>query len=109
MTIDRERTHQLLKDFDIETLFIDELGWDFHTQSFPIQVDGAEYLLAATAQKRGMGVYVCTNASDGSIPARATRQKIERQVAQRVHEHLIIFIDDAKTTQNMAVGQTGGR
>ena len=60
MTIDRDRTYQLLKDFDFETLFIDELGWDFHTQSFLVQIDEVEYLLTATAQKRGMGVYVCT-------------------------------------------------
>ncbi len=99
MTIDRDRTYQLLKDFDFETLFIDELGWDFHTQSFSIQVDEVEYLLTAIAQKRGMGVYVCTNTINGGIPASATRQKIERQVVQRVHEHLIIFIDDAKTAQ----------
>ena len=47
-------------------------------------------------------VWVSTSAQntiDGCIPASATRQKIERQVAQRVHEHLIIFINDAKTTQ----------
>ena len=99
MTINRDRVRQLLKDFDFETLFIDELGWDFHTQSFSVQVDEVEYLLTAIAQKRGMGVYVCTNVNDGSIPARTTRQKIERQVVQRVHEHLIILVNDAKTTQ----------
>ena len=99
MRINRDRVHQLLEDFEFETLFIEELGWDFHTQSFSVQVDEVDYFLTATAKKRGMGVYVCTDAINGGIPESATRRKIEHQVAQRIHEHLIIFIDDAKTAQ----------
>ena len=30
MQINRDRTHQLLRDFEFETLWIEELGWDRH-------------------------------------------------------------------------------
>ena len=30
MQIDRDRTHQLLRNFEFETLWIEELGWDRH-------------------------------------------------------------------------------
>ncbi len=33
MQIDHQRTRQYLKDFDFEPLFIEELGWDYHTQT----------------------------------------------------------------------------
>jgi len=37
--------------------------------------------------------------ADGRIPDHATRRKIEKQVTKSAYEHLIIFVDEAKTTQ----------
>ena len=54
MRINRDRIRQLLQDFEFETLFIEELGWDRHSQTLPIQVNEAEYALTACAEKRGM-------------------------------------------------------
>ena len=97
MQIDVHRMRQYLKDFEIETLLIEELGWDRHTQRLNITVDETEYLLTAIAEKRGMAVFIYSAIADGRIPDYATRRKIQRQVAKSVHEHFIIYTDDAKT------------
>ena len=99
MQIDVHRMRQYLKDFEIETLLIEELGWDRHTQRLNITVDETEYLLTAIAEKRGMVVFLYSAIADGRIPDYATRRKIQRQVAKSVHEHFIIYTDDAETEQ----------
>ena len=99
MQINRDRTHQLLRDFEFETLWIEELGWDRHRQGLGVTIDETDYLLTAIAQKRGMVVFLCSTRTDGSIPDYAIRRKIQREVARSVHEHLIIYTDAAETTQ----------
>ena len=99
MQINRDRTHQLLRDFEFETLWIEELGWDRHRQGLGVTIDETDYLLTAIAQKRGMVVFLCSARTDGSIPDYAIRRKIQREVARSVHEHLIIYTDAAETTQ----------
>ena len=61
--------------------------------------DEREYQLTAIAQKRGMAVFLCSATADGGIPDYPTRRKIEQEVAQSVHEHLIIYTDTEQTTQ----------
>ena len=104
MQIDRDRTHQLLRNFEFETLWIEELGWDRHreevrTEIREREVDENEYLLTTIAQKRGMAVFLCPARTDGSIPDYAIRRKIQREVAKSVHENLIIYTDAEQTTQ----------
>ncbi len=104
MQIDRERTRQLLKDFDFEPLLINELGWDRYsgevrTEIRETGVNESEYLLTAIAEKRGMAVFQCSARTDGTIPDYATRRKIQREVAKSVLEHLIIYTDAEQTTQ----------
>ena len=99
MQINRDRTRQLLRDFEFELLLIEELGWDRHTQSINITIDEIEYLLTAIAQKRGMVVFQCSARTDGNIPDYDTRRKIQREVAKSVHENLIIYTDAGQTTQ----------
>ena len=99
MQISRDRIRQLLRDFEFETLFIEELGWDRHTQRLNVTVDEIEYLLTAIAHKRGMVVFLCAATPDGTVPDPQIRRKIQREVARSVHEHLIIFTDTDETTQ----------
>ena len=87
------KARQCLKEFDLRTLFIEEMGRDHHVSSLEVYVDGFAYTLKTVAQKRGMVVFVCLPMDDGPIPDYPTRQKIERQVAKSVHEHLIIYTD----------------
>ncbi len=96
---DTTRIREQLKAFDFHKLFIEELGWDRHTSRLDVHVDGQNFALNAVAQKRGMVAYVCEPATDGSPPDYATRRKIERQVSRTVLEHLIVYIDGARTTQ----------
>ena len=99
MNINRNRARQLLNDFDLETLFIEELGWDHHSQTLPIQINGTEYSLTACAEKRGMVAFSYVVSSADAIPDHAMRRRIERQVARSVHEHLIIYADRSNTAQ----------
>ena len=99
MQFDRQKIRQYLKEFDFKTLFIEELGWDRHTQTLNITVDETEYQLTAIAEKRGMVVFECpATGADGRTPDYATRRKIQKQVAKSVHEHFIIYTDAEKIT-----------
>ncbi|MEE8469811.1 MAG: SAM-dependent methyltransferase, partial [Dehalococcoidia bacterium] len=98
MPLDVALTREYLRSFDLERLFIEQLGWDHHTQSLQVSVDGSEYELSAIAEKRGMVAFAYI-ADDEHIPDYAMRRKIELKVAKSVHEHLIIFVDRDQKTQ----------
>ena len=93
------QTHHYLQDSEFEPLFVEELGWEYHTQALTVTVDDTEYALSAIAEKRGMVVFHCTATDGKPMPDYATRRAIQRQVAKSVHEHVIIYTDAAKTTQ----------
>ncbi|HGJ64443.1 TPA: SAM-dependent methyltransferase [bacterium] len=93
--IDDSRLRQCVKDFNFENLFIEELGWDRHRQNLDVTIDNQTFSLSAVAEKRGMVAFIC----QCNIPLYAIRRKIEQQVTKSVHEHIIIFIDNARTTQ----------
>lgn len=99
MQIDTEKTRQYLKEFNFQKLFIEELGWDYCTNSFTCSVNKQDFNLIALAEKRGMVAFACRSVSDGRIPDYVLRRKIEQQTAKSVHEHIIIYIDGKKTTQ----------
>lgn len=96
--LNERNTRQYLKESEFENLFIEELGWDRHTQTLPITVDETVYQLTAIAEKRGMIVFECpATGTDGRISDYATRRKIQKQVAKSAHEHFIIYTDAEKT------------
>jgi hypothetical protein len=99
MTLSVPRIRHHLKNFELEKLFIEELGWDRHSGALIVTVDGQSATLHAIAQKRGVQIFECAPSAEGRIPDYATRRKIEKQVTKSAHEHLIIFVDAAKTTQ----------
>ena len=61
-------TRQYLKESEFKPLFIEELGWDRHTQILPVTIDENDYLLTAIAQKRGMVVFECAATETEGIP-----------------------------------------
>jgi hypothetical protein len=98
VNIDVMRRH--LRRFDLVGLLVDELGWDHHGITVPpIEIDGTEYLLRAVAQKCGFVVFECSPHHDGCIPLAPIRRRIEKQLVKWAHEHLIVFVDAARTTQ----------
>ncbi len=92
----RARRH--LKEFDFESLFIEELGWDNYTTSLDVEIDAGQgqFMLQAVAEKRGVVAFTC---AVETIPPYATRRKIERQVARSLREHFIIYVDGERTEQ----------
>ena len=90
MTLDTEATRGLLRECDLRTLF-NSLGWDNFRTSVTVSVEGLEYQLRGVAEKRGVQVFHCEPPSDGRLPPRSVRAKIETQLGKSAHEHLIIF------------------
>ena len=99
MPLNAARIRTLLKAADFPTLFIEELGWDRHAARVELDFAGTAYRLDAIAEKRGFAAFTCSPAPDGRLPDYATRGKIERQLAKRFHEHIIVFLDTEKSVQ----------
>jgi len=97
--LDSTRSREYVKSFNFTKLFIEELGWDRHSNRLDIPIDGQVFNLTAVAQKKGMVAFSCEPRADGQIPDHATRRKIERQVSKSVHEHLVLYLDKDRTTQ----------
>jgi hypothetical protein len=99
MTLSVPRVRHYLREFDLEKLFIEELGWNRHAGLLTVQVDSQTYTLNAIAEKRGVQIFRCLPDAAGNIPDYATRRKIDKQVTKSAYEHLIIFVDAARTVQ----------
>ena len=98
VSIEGLRPH--LQAFDFPSLFVEGLGWDhFQGEPLAIAVDGYEYALKPVAKKADFAVLECAPGSDGAIPNYPLRRRIETQVTKRAFEHLIIFVDAARTQQ----------
>ncbi len=91
MNFNRNTVKRHLENFDLQTLFIEELGWDHGGADTEVTIAGKTYALEAIAHKRGMVAYQYMADSDRALPDYPTRQKIERNVAKTVREHLIIY------------------
>ena len=90
--LDRTRIKNLLSDCDLQTLFIEELGWDHGGENVEIGVADNVYALEAIAQKRGTVAYQYIADRDNPFPDHPTRQKIERGITKTVREHLIVYV-----------------
>jgi len=91
---------QKLIECDLESLFIEELGWNHHrTAPLITKNNGITYTLGAIAEKHGMVTWECHPGPDGQIPDYPTRGKIDRQVAKITHEHIIVFVNQERTVQ----------
>ena len=99
MVISESKVRERLRDGNFRDLFIRELGWDHYSGQLHIELPPHTYDLTGQAEKRGMAVFVCSPAPSGAIPDAPTRRKMEKQAARSVHEHIIIYVDAAKTTQ----------
>ena len=97
--LDRTKVKQYLDDFDLSTLFTQELGWDYGGTDTEVTVQDRAFPLQAIAQKRGFVVYLYIAQPGAVFPDHATRQKIERSLAKQVREHLIIFCPHDRNAQ----------
>ena len=97
--LDRARVKQHLDNFDLRSLFINELGWDHGGSDTEATVSDRVYPLQAIAHKRGMVAYQYLAQPGDDFPDHPTRQKIERAVAKQVREHIIIFCPHDRSAQ----------
>jgi hypothetical protein len=91
MKLDRKSTRRYLDQFDFESLFIEELGWDVvDPVTIPLELDQDIFEAEAIAQKRGFTVYQCMGSE---IPERKIRLKLDRTLTEYSKSHLLIFGD----------------
>ena len=91
-TLDRDKVRNYLENFDLRSLFIQELGWDHGGMDTEVLVAGKTFALQAIAHKRGMVAYQYVADTDEAFPDHPTRQKIEKVVAKTVREHVIVYV-----------------
>ena len=96
--LSRETIRQLLKEFALQPLFIEELGWDHGGIDTTVTVADKTFALEAVAQKRGFVAYQCVSGRT-HLPDYPTRQKIDRILAKTSHEHLIVFTTTTHSAQ----------
>ncbi|OKH17066.1 Eco57I restriction-modification methylase domain-containing protein [[Limnothrix rosea] IAM M-220] len=97
MKLNRKRTEKYLRDFDFESLFIEELGWDLVDEvAVPLEVDEDEFEAEAIAHKRGFTIYQCWCEK---IPTKKVQRSLDRQLREYSQSHLLIFCDQAQTEQ----------
>ena len=89
--LDRQQVRKYLEDFDLHSLFINMLGWDHGGESLEVPVADTTFMLEAIAHKRGLVAYQYIAHSDNVFPDNPTRQKIEKNVAKKVREHIIVY------------------
>ncbi len=90
-TLNGPTVTQRLKNFDLRTLFIQELGWDHGGPDADVTVGNRTFTLQAIAHTRGMVAYQYVADVDDVFPDHPTRRKIERAVAKTVREHVIVY------------------
>jgi len=97
MKLNRKRTQSYLQQFDFESLFIEELGWDT-VDPLTLQLEVSETIFAveAIAHKRGFTVYQCISEA---IPERKVRLQLDGQLTEFSKSHLLIFGDSLQTEQ----------
>ena len=99
MPASMEELRRHLKASDFEKLWVEGLGWNHHrAEPFVISVEGHAFSLSPIAEKQDFLVLECTPDRDGGIPASTVRRKIESRASKLAFEHIILFLDAARTT-----------
>jgi len=89
-----------IQAFDFKDLFREVLGWDnLRETALPITVGEQTYALRPLAEKRGVKVYLCDPDAEGKVPAVPMLRKIESELTKYAYEHVIIYVDAARTQQ----------
>lgn len=99
MTFDTKKARLLLKECNLVTLFIEELGWDPCKNKLELEVDNTFYKLDAIAQKVGFVVWVCHSVNE-RLPNNSIRLKLDRKLSETSFEHLIVFTNGDKSSQS---------
>ncbi|WP_353258500.1 Eco57I restriction-modification methylase domain-containing protein, partial [Prochlorothrix hollandica] len=95
--LNRENAKSYLQEFDFESLFIEELGWDgVDRVTLPFEIDGEFFEITTIAEKQRFTVFKCITPA---IPPRPLRVKLDLQLTEQSKPHLLVFGDEGKTQQ----------
>ncbi|MEN6641395.1 MAG: DNA methyltransferase [Armatimonadia bacterium] len=111
MPIDTQHARTLLKQFDLQRLFVEELNWA-NPQRAPmtVQHDGQRYHLTPQAEQGGFVLFTVDKCPGDGLPDRNTRLAIHKQLLDRAQEHILVFINEPrKASVWMWVEREGGR
>lgn len=100
MAIDFQRTRELLQEFQLSDLFIEQLGWSSPSsdKAVAMEIEGETYYRQMIAQMSGVYVFEIT-AQNGQIPNAKTRAAVYKEIAGLALENLLIFLDGVRTAQ----------
>jgi hypothetical protein len=106
MALNVAGVRQRLADFDFKDLFTEELGWSQPTTRRPetLEWQGEKFELRQISHLAGVAVFEVV-AEDGKIPYARTRAALQREIARRHHENLLIFLDKDRT-QSLGTGSS---
>ncbi|WP_017292785.1 Eco57I restriction-modification methylase domain-containing protein [Geminocystis herdmanii] len=100
MKINQKNITKYLDRTDFESLFIEELGWDYpqdDTEKY-ITVDEQIFTLTPIAEKRGFITYQCI-LENQKIPLSPILKKIDQEISKYSYEHLIIYASSQDKNQ----------
>ncbi|MDZ8137029.1 MAG: DNA methyltransferase [Nostoc sp. DedQUE04] len=98
MSLNFQRTRDLLNNFQFSDLFIEELGWSNPTRQKPVslKVENNTYQYQKIAELSGVAIFEVT-AADGKIPEAKVRDEIYKEINKLIAENLLIFITAERT------------
>ena len=88
--LNRQKVRNKLNNFELKSLFFDDLGWDNINKTVQIQLNDKTFTLNAIAQKRGM---IAFSLIDKELNSEILK-KIEKKLSEQVHEHIIINLSN---------------
>lgn len=89
-----------INSFDFKRLFIEDLGWNnCNLQDIKVEVNEGVFWLHPIAEIAGMPALTIVDENNIAISNFSVRKKIERELSKSYREHIIIYIDAAKTRQ----------
>jgi hypothetical protein len=97
MPLNIASTRDRLQKFEFARLFVDELGWSNPKSRNPIKAQARETSYSRTPIAQLAGVIAFEVTTGDGIPDAKTRAAIQKQVAEEHLEHLLIFLDAART------------
>ncbi|MDZ8237820.1 MAG: DNA methyltransferase [Nostoc sp. ChiQUE01a] len=98
MSLNFQRTRDLLNNFQFSDLFIEELGWSKPSRQKPVnlKLENNTYQYQKIAELSGVAIFEVT-ATDGNIPEAKVRNAIHQEVTKLIAENLLIFITEERT------------
>ncbi|MFN6496785.1 MAG: Eco57I restriction-modification methylase domain-containing protein [Nostoc sp. DedQUE01] len=98
MSLNFQRTRDLLNNFQFSDLFIEELGWSKPSRQKPVnlKLENNTYQYQKIAELSGVAIFEVT-ATDGNIPEAKVRNAIHQEITKLIAENLLIFITEERT------------